>query len=193
MALSFRLRDSEPEGTPTDRLATPDENVSHWQDLHRENAYFDQHGRYRERLHTLGLARLSEMLDLDPSDVLLDVGCGYGRLLWHLAPRVERAIGSDLASAPIDEARTMLADRGSVELHVGNGLDLSQIASSSISKAFGFTVIQQMSRRVALGHTTEIARVLRPGGRCVLQLLSGSGDEDVVAIPGEQSISYSAT
>lgn len=143
-------------------------------------------------MRPFGLDRISRLLKSAQSDVLLEIGCGYGRLLWHLAPQVSRALGVELSPEPLEEARRVLAGRGDVELHLGDGRSLAPIADASVDAAYAFTVFQHMSRSIALSNAREAARVLRPGGRLVLQLFVGSGDDDVCATHGEQSLGYTA-
>lgn len=191
MAVTFRLSDTPDEPIET-RGATPEENVSYWKQLHESNAYFDTHNWYQDRLRFFGLDQISRILDPKQDDTLLEIGCGYGRLLWHLAPLVKNAIGLDLAQAPLAEAESLLESRGSVELHLGDGVTLNPIKDESVTAAYAFTVFQHMARSVALANAREVARVLAPSGRFLLQLHVGDGTEDVMATPGEQSVGYTA-
>jgi cyclopropane fatty-acyl-phospholipid synthase-like methyltransferase len=174
-------------------IASPIENVQVWNRLHAEG-YFAKHPRYKERLHTDGLERTVGMLEPRPSDVLLEIGCGYGRLLWHLLPRVARVIGVDLAAPPLAEARELLKGRGAFELVQGDGMGLSGVADGAVTGAYAFTVFQHMTREGACGYVREVGRVLAPGGRACFQFFSdGSADREILTQTKEQSISYSAT
>ena len=53
-----------------------------------------------------------------PSAHAVELGCGYGRVLRRLAPRVRRAVGIDHAPASLAMARHHLAGAGRVELAV---------------------------------------------------------------------------
>jgi len=175
--------------------ASPTRNVEHWTRLHAEG-YFATHPRYKERLHTLGLERIVAMLNPRVGDVLLEIGCGYGRLLWHLLPLVGggRVIGVELAEEPLAEARKLLEDRGDVELIRNDGLTLRDIPDQCITGAYAFTVLQHMTRAGACGYIREAARVLVPGGRVCLQFHSdGTTEREILDERREQSISYSAT
>src|SRR5690606_459279 len=90
-------RDWNRDGVGT---ASPARNVERWRDLHGRG-YFDKHPHYQDRLHRRGLDRVESMLRPTREDVFLDVGCGYGRMLYHVAPMVRLAIGLDVASEPI--------------------------------------------------------------------------------------------
>ena len=109
---------------------------------------------------------LREVGALSPDDRYLDIACGAGRLVLEAAPRVERAVGLDLAPKMIERARSHADKSGeSAEFHVGSAQELP----------FGdgeFTVI---TCTTAFHHfpdppaaVKEIARVLAPGGRVLL-------------------------
>jgi cyclopropane fatty-acyl-phospholipid synthase-like methyltransferase len=168
-------------------------HVENWRELHKRG-YFAEHRRYQERLNSRGVSELSRLLAIRPSDVLLELGCGYGRALYHMLPRVKRAIGIDLAPEPLREAGELLTGRGKFTLHVGDGVSLRPVDDDCVDKAFAFTVIQHLTRAQATAYVAEFARVLKPGGRVCLQFLTGgdtSADQsDAVR---EQSLSYSAS
>ena len=172
--------------------ATVPGHIENWRELHRQG-YFANHRCYKDRLNTLGIAELMRLLAPSKSDTLLEVGCGYGRALYHLLPSVGRAIGIDLAEEPLREAKGLLAGRGEFELHTGDGATLRPVSNASIDKAFAFTVFQHLTRPQAAAYMREFARVLRPGGRVCVQFLTG-GDTtaDQSDTVREQSLSYSA-
>lgn len=172
--------------------ASPTQNVQSWTELH-ENGYFANHPRYRERLHTDGLVRLVDMLRPNPNDTLLEIGCGYGRLLWHMLPRVKRVIGVDLAEQPLGEAKKLLSGRGEFQLVQGDGVGLRGVMDAAVDGAYAFTVFQHMTRDGVHDYIRDVNRVLAPGGRACFQFFSdGSSERNIVNETREQSISYSA-
>lgn len=177
----------------TGSAATVSGHVANWRELHRQG-YFANHRCYRDKLNVLGIEELTRLLEPAPTDTLLELGCGYGRALYHLLPHVRHAIGIDLAKEPLDEARGLLAGRGEFTLHVGDGVSLRPVADDCVDKAFAFTVIQHLTRAQAAAYVAEFARILRPGGRVCIQFLTG-GDTtaDQSDTVREQSLSYSAS
>lgn len=172
--------------------ATVNGHVANWRELHRQG-YFANHRCYKDRLNVLGIEELTRLLGLAPTDTLLELGCGYGRALYHMLPHVRHAVGIDLAAEPLEEAQGLLAGRGEFSLHVGDGVSLRPVADASIDKAFAFTVIQHLTRAQAAAYIAEFARVLRPGGRvCVQFLTGGDTSADQSDSVREQSLSYSA-
>jgi SAM-dependent methyltransferase len=177
-----------------DQPATPESSVDHWRAMHRAG-YFPNHKCYQDRMHEDGVAHLIRLLEPTESDTLLEIGCGYGRVLYRLAPLVGRAIGVDIAPEPLDDARTLLADHENVQLAQTTGLGLPEIDDGSVDAAFAFTVFQHLPRPLVQRYLQDAMRVLRPGGRFCAQFLTGGNDTeaDIGDRPEEQSLFYDAS
>ena len=109
-------------------------------------------------------------LDLQPDDELLDVACGAGAFLAEHAAHVRHVAGLDLTQAKVALARRRLADRiaaGTVEVVQGDAGALpwedGRFSVVTTMDAIGW--FPDPARAVA-----EMHRVLRPGGRAVLQI-----------------------
>ncbi|HJR92395.1 MAG TPA: methyltransferase domain-containing protein [Acidimicrobiia bacterium] len=103
------------------------------------------------------LDKVDRLLDLQPGEKVLEVGCGAGHLTNRLAARGVDVIGIDAnpnASeiAGTDRVRTMRAE----------ALDFADDAFDAIVSVHAIEHIPQLG--AALG---EMARVLRPGGRAM--------------------------
>ncbi len=113
---------------------------------------------------------LAAELDLQPDDALLDVGCGSAGLLVEQASHVSYVAGLDASEMQVEMARRRLADRlaaGTAEIVLGDAAALpwedgrfSVIASLDTMK---FVPDPAAALR-------EMVRVLRPGGRAVVNL-----------------------
>lgn len=102
-------------------------------------------------------AMLRRFLDLQPDDIVLDLGCGSGRFgVWCLSSRAQ-VIGVDTGAFFAAEARAGL------DLVVG---ELRQLpfADGSITKAYAIDVLEHLSEEGLLAMLRETARVLAPGG-----------------------------
>lgn len=136
-------------------------------------------GYYREKLSGLRLQecyeiaspRVRRYLDaevhhllsrISPGDEVLELGCGYGRVLMPIAGRAGRAVGIDTASESLDLGRRLAGDVPCefIEMDAaamsfpGNSFDLTACVQNGIC-AFG-------ADRPAL--VREAVRVTRPGG-----------------------------
>jgi SAM-dependent methyltransferase len=98
---------------------------------------------------------------------VLDVGCGEGRFCRMLAERGARTIGVDPTRPLIAAAR---ARQPEGEFHEAGGEALP-VAAASIDLVVSYVALLDIPDfRAAI---KEMARVLRPGGRCVVSNLNG--------------------
>ncbi len=109
-------------------------------------------------------------LDLVPDDELLDVACGEGAFLAEYAAHVGRVAGLDLSEAKIRLARQRLGERiaaGTANVVAGDAgsLPWGDDLFSVVTSMDAFTLFPDPERVLA-----EMWRVLRPGGRVVMQL-----------------------
>lgn len=134
---------------------------------------FRRHGADWDELRALDIpagpieAALLAALPERPGAKLLDIGCGTGRLLELVAPRVAQAIGVDASRDMLALARTRLAERGLAHCAVRQA-DMYRLPLPDA----GFDVVTlQMVLHYAedpAAALAEAARVLKPGGHLVL-------------------------
>lgn len=123
-----------------------------------ETELYDRHFDTEDR-HWWFLGRRRMVMDLlgetGAHGRILDLGCGTGGTLPHLAP-FGAAVGLD----PAPEAAKYCRSRG-VPLVVGSGLELP-FADASCDTVLAMDVIEHVPDDVTL--LREVRRVLRPGG-----------------------------
>ena len=101
---------------------------------------------------------------LAPSAGALEIGCGIGRLLVPLAPRVTRAYGVDISPAMIEKSKSFIADTPNVTTWVTDG-SLAPMPDASLDFVFSYIVFQHIPDRAPVRrYVEEAARVLKPGG-----------------------------
>ena len=115
-------------------------------------------------------------LDLRGDEVVLDAGCGSGRVTALLVERVPEGhvIGIDASASMIAKARERLGGR--VELHVGNLAELE--LEDEVDVVFSNAVFHWIPDHDAL--FARLHRALKPGGRLVAQC-GGEGNVAAVA------------
>jgi ubiquinone/menaquinone biosynthesis C-methylase UbiE len=115
-------------------------------------------------------SQIAEVLDLQPDDELLDVGCGAAALFFDHAGHVRYVAGLDASELQLELARKHLAERitaGTAEI-VQGAADHLPWEDGRFSVATAINVLKFVpDPLVAL---REMHRVLRPGGRMAVTL-----------------------
>jgi ubiquinone/menaquinone biosynthesis C-methylase UbiE len=102
-------------------------------------------------------------LALKRTDIILDVGCGYGRFGVHVRDKVSKVIGIDINPDNITYAEKLVGDK--FEGHV---CDLSKealpIADNSIDKVVMDNVLMFLTGQEQVALFMELKRVVKSGG-----------------------------
>ncbi|MFT5427059.1 MAG: ubiquinone/menaquinone biosynthesis C-methylase UbiE [Gammaproteobacteria bacterium] len=153
-----------------------------------------------DEFHTRGRESTLEvagMANLKPSDLVLDVGCGLGGTARHLVDHYQcNVVGVDLTEEYISVGKKLtdlvgLSDQ--VELHHGSALELP-----FEDESFDVVWTEHVQMNIADKHQfySEIARVLKPGGRFLFHdVFRGTGDSPFYPVPWaeKEPISFLAT
>jgi SAM-dependent methyltransferase len=106
--------------------------------------------------------RLAEELDVGPSDLVLDAGCGVGGPARRLRRLVGcRVVGIDLLVAVLREARRRSMEEGSLVAFVAGSAAALPVGDGSVDQVWSLGVVAHLDVRAFAG---EAARVLRPRG-----------------------------
>ena len=107
-----------------------------------------------------------------PSDVVLDLGCGIGRIARELQPLVREIHAVDVSEEMIRQARDYVGPGSRIHFHVNDGSSLEALADRSIDFAFSILTMHHVTRAVFRRYLGEVHRVLRPGGRFLFSVIS---------------------
>lgn len=108
---------------------------------------------------------------LSQERVVLDIGCGIGRIAAELAPRVREVHGIDVSRGMIDAAVRRCVTLGNIRLLKGSGRDLREYSDSLFDTALAvdtFPYLYQSGPGLVSSFFAESWRVLRPGGDLVI-------------------------
>jgi malonyl-CoA O-methyltransferase len=152
-----------PAPAPENALAKADVADS----FSRSARLYDSVAKLQRDVGTKLLTRLDQ-LSARPATIL-DLGCGTGYFSTALTSRFPQAhyIGLDLARGMVEFARESFPRAGTWVVGDAEALPL---ASGSVDLVFSSLAIQWCYRPQHL--FAELARVLRPGGRCVFTSLA---------------------
>jgi SAM-dependent methyltransferase len=106
-----------------------------------------------------------------PGDVVVDIGCGVGRLTRVIAERAREAYGIDISERMLELARRHNPGLGNVTWVHGDGVSLAGVPDGVADACVSHVVFQHIpDPAITLGYVSETARVLRPGGWAAFQV-----------------------
>ena len=108
--------------------------------------------------------QVTSALDLKPTDRVLELGCGVGRIGLEIAPKVLHWEGADISKNMLDVARQRLSGQNNVGFTELKQSRLDGLADASFDKAYCVAVFIHMDKEDFFLYLEELARVLKPGG-----------------------------
>lgn len=116
-----------------------------------------------------GRLEMSELLsDLPPNIsewIVLDIGCGIGRLEKFLSDKFKEVHGVDVSGEMIKKGKDRLKNYLNVFLKESNGKDLSMFGDCKFDLVFSVGVFQHIPRNIVFNnYFKEANRVLKSGG-----------------------------
>jgi ubiquinone/menaquinone biosynthesis C-methylase UbiE len=108
---------------------------------------------------------LQESVGIRKDDVVLEIGCGIGRVGRMVAPLCRKWIGCDVASNMLSLTAERLKDLPGIELRELSGYDLTGIGDASVDVVYCTVVFMHLEPWDRYNYVLEAYRVLQPGGR----------------------------
>jgi ubiquinone/menaquinone biosynthesis C-methylase UbiE len=108
---------------------------------------------------------LQDSVGIGKEDVVLEIGCGIGRVGKVVAPLCRKWIGCDVASNMLSLTAQRLTGLSNVELVEISGYDLSGVADASVDVVYCTVVFMHLESWDRYNYILEAFRVLRPNGR----------------------------
>ena len=122
------------------------------------------------------LRLLQDSVGIGKEDVILEIGCGIGRVGTAVAPLCRKWIGCDVASNMLSLASERLKDLSNVELKEISGYGLDGVADTSVDVVYCTVVFMHLESWDRYNYVLEGFRVLRPGGRTYIDNISLCSD-----------------
>ena len=109
---------------------------------------------------------LSSLLNVQPNDVVLDVGCGMGRIASAMGNAWPQAtvLGVDVSSVMLQRARKTRRMGPNVRLRTIGSKWHIPLAAAFVDVAFEVLVLQHTPFALLPDCVNELARVIKPGG-----------------------------
>lgn len=101
---------------------------------------------------------------LSSDSVVLDLGCGIGRIAKHVAPHCAHLWLADISPTMLDMAAARLVDLGNVQVTHAGANSVPGVADGTIDVVYSVLVLQHLEREDAFLMLRDIRRMLKPGG-----------------------------
>jgi ubiquinone/menaquinone biosynthesis C-methylase UbiE len=135
----------------------------------------DDEDAFRQSVH-FTVAMLQTYVGIRPDDTVLEIGAGVGRVGDALAPLCREWIGTDVSDNMIGHLRRRLARHRNIRGVVTNGFDLRGIEDASVDVVYATVVFMHLDEWERFGYVREGLRVLKPGGRMIVDNVNLTSD-----------------
>src|SRR6266853_3751239 len=115
--------------------------IASWRKDWTEKSFFQSGEEDYQQL----VAPVLKRLQWDPRGmVMLELGCGAGRMTRSFAQRFSRVYAFDISPEMLRHARALFPNASNVDWTLGNGSDLSGVGTESVDFVFSYIVLQHM-------------------------------------------------
>lgn len=103
-----------------------------------------------------------------PTDHILEIAPGFGRVTQFLIPACRRLTVVDLTRRCVDACRERFAGVPNIDYHVNDGRSLDMVPDEAVDFAFSWDSLIHAERDVLAAYLDELGRKLKPGGSALL-------------------------
>jgi cyclopropane-fatty-acyl-phospholipid synthase len=131
--------------------------------------YFETEDTDLDTAQVAKLDLVCRKLRLQPGEKLLDIGCGWGSLIFHAVEHYgARGVGITLSQPQLETAQRHAEERGLGRRAEFRLLDYRDIAAEGFDAVASVGMIEQVGRKLLRTYAGSIHRALRPGGRALV-------------------------
>jgi ubiquinone/menaquinone biosynthesis C-methylase UbiE len=151
----------------------------------KNNLYFVS-GEYEEKLSQMRTSReaiANEVLSklINTKDEVLEFGCGPGIIISAVARYCQHATGVDVSQTILKVAGELHRDVKNVSFQRSSGMDLQILTDQCFSFIYSIECIQHIDKVHAVTFFHEFYRILKPGGRLLVQFPDITREEECEA------------
>jgi SAM-dependent methyltransferase len=146
-------------------MATIDENKKYWDGDYawpqRGDEWSKDWGAVPMQWYGTVLPRIHAFLS---AEVILEIGCGYGRWTQYLKDHCKRLIAVDLSDECIRACRECFATDAHLSFYCNNGMSLAMVEDGSVDFVFSFDALPLADSSTIDAYLAQLPRVLKPDG-----------------------------
>ena len=146
----------------------------------REEAYAAASGQRDEAglRHSAGntIRNLVDLVSVNETDDVLEIGCGVGRIGRELAPFCSTWTGADTSSNMLAYASDRLGSSGNVRLVQLHAVGLPEFEASSFDVVYMTNMLMHLDEMDRWYYVQEAYRILRAGGRIFIDNIGLESD-----------------
>jgi SAM-dependent methyltransferase len=126
----------------------------------------DRRGHKNYYIDFLQKMALEEVLELTGDEIVLDFGCGSGRIAYWIAPQVRKVFGVEVTSEMIQLAeQNRTAENVEFVLYDGTHFP---VLPSPVDRLLSLGVLQIMGRESLKRTVSQLTQYLKPDGKMIL-------------------------
>jgi cyclopropane fatty-acyl-phospholipid synthase-like methyltransferase len=133
-------------------------------ELYDDDYYQELVANQAYRSHALRLAWVKRMLDPQPGDKVIDLGCGGGMVAQFVASHGCTLHGVDLSPKAVATAQKLSKDYPNATFEVADAGHVPSQPDAAFDKGYTVDVIEHCSYDVMVKIFREAYRLLKPGG-----------------------------
>lgn len=146
-------------------------SIAQWRRLH-DDGYFQKHASTFNYPTSRFMSEFfKKFVKPQQTDDVLEIGCGYGALMYAVAKEVNSITGLDIHRYPVMLANSLvLKDTGNAQVFEYNGKDIPY-NDDTFHVVYSCNLMQHLPKDLVHRLITEACRVLKPCGRLYVQFI----------------------